>query len=584
MLKRRVFLFAALILFCSNSIAGAVFLRDDADTLSENRTSVLVDEAAGFQEESELATAENSTAPCTIFYCLNTSGGKSWVRKDQNGVIGITYFQRYGGDQYEGTLLYKRIFSDGQQHSEAVTTGSRLEKSVLLYDSESSPHIFVARSTISDQVIDHYYKDESGQWTSDTIIHFYSEGGRFIYELSADTGPDGSFHLLILKSRSDVDSDDYWDAWINSNLYHLTNTTGTWVKSLIHNYNTAYTYDHYIKSSGRQDIKIDRDGFVHVVFSEQILATDDPSRLRYTTNRTGFWVVETALNYDHGIRDDAGWYPSLCLDNNDTPYISCVYINRVYTYSARYCKLYYLKRLGFNNWQQEIIADLDDGYYGNDGHDYTGGLSHLVFDAYNTPHIIFSDIASSHWGYQRLCVGNIRYGVVEDGAWHFTTIYRQPSPTAFYSAIEMYGMCLVLPDETDTIRVIGQELVTTSETDYTCQLKQFAFTAGPTAVEGDSRSWEPRQEEYWTQNHPNPFNLGTAITYNLPRQSQVKLSIYNLLGQQVDVLIDGDQPEGNHSVNWNGTDYRGRTLSTGIYFYRFEADDVVQTKKMLLLK
>lgn len=443
--------------------------------------------------------------PIIIYYGLNESHSRSWVQLGGNGVVGITYFQRFDGSYDEGTLIYRTIRPDGTEDADSVTFGTRLEKSVLLYDELSNPHIFVANSNDVDQVVDHYQKDGGGQWQKETIVHFYNDGGKFIYELSADTGPDCSFHLLILKTRSDVDSDDFWDAWINSFLYHLSNETGVWEKELIHNYDTAWTEDMYIKSSSRQDIKLDGDGYVHVVFSEQVTESETPSRLLYATNKTGDWEREIALNYDYGPSDDAGWFPSLCLDDGGTPYISCMYVNRVATLSAVYCKLFLLQRLGADNWQKTIIADSDDGYYGGDGRNYTGGLSHLVFDSNNTPHVVFSDIASTHWpGSQRLCVGNIRYGVLENGAWDITTIYRQPLPTGFLSATEMHGMCLTISEETGTIRVVGQELEVTGEYQYTSRLLDFAWDdvapgtpQGLTGCEGGGRlqlSWAPNVE------------------------------------------------------------------------------------------
>jgi hypothetical protein len=443
----------------------------------------------GTQSSLEAQPRIQTTAgPVIIYYGLNDSHSRSWVQLKEDGIVGITYFQRFESSDDEGTLIYKTIHPDGSENTDSVTTGRRLEKSVLLYDAVSNPHIFVASSDNFDQVIDHYQKNGAGQWQSETIIHFYNEGGKFIYELSADTDPDHSFHLLILKTRSDIDSDDFWDAWINSYLYHLTNATGVWEKELIHNYDMAYTYDMYVKSSSRQDIKVDNDGYVHVTFSEQINATETPSRLLYATNKTGVWEIETALNYDYGPSDDAGWFPSLCLDASGTPYISCMYVNRVATLSAVYCKLFLLERLGDHNWQSEIIADHDDGYYGGDGRNYTGGLSHLVFDKDDTPHIIFSDIASTHWpGSQRLNVGNIRYGVPEDGAWNFTTIYRQPLPTGFLNATEMYGMCLTISEETGKIRVVGQELEVTGANQYTCSLLEFSWDIEdevPTRLQG----------------------------------------------------------------------------------------------------
>lgn len=417
--------------------------------------------------------------PFVIHYGVNDSHSRNWVAEKSDGVIGITSFHLFEGSTNEGVLTYKEINTDGSHCSDSIISGTRLEKSVLIYDSLSNPHIFLARSNIYDQTIEHFTKNDSDIWQSDTIVNFQNEGGKFIYELSIDRGPDYSFHLLILKSRSDVDSDDFMDAWIDSYLYHLTNASGNWELELIHNYDMAFTYDMYIKPSIRQDIEVDSEGYVHVTFSEQINGGDYPSRLLYASNKAGAWLVEVALSYEFASNDDAGWFPSLCLDNNDIPYITCMYVNRVPTYSAVYCKLFMLERTGLSNWNYEIIADQDDGYYGGDGRNYTGALSHLVFDSNNIPHLIFSDIAANHWpGSQRLTVGNIRYGKLENDAWNFTTIYRQPLPDGFFDATEMLWMSLVIPKNADSIRVIGQEIETTGENQYTCKMIDFAWMAG----------------------------------------------------------------------------------------------------------
>ena len=82
-----------------------------------------------------------------------------------------------------------------------------------------------------------------------------------------------------------------------------------------------------------------------------------------------------------------------------------------------------------------------------------------------------------------------------------------------------------------------------------------------------------------SQNYPNPFNPETVIEYALANQSEVKLIIYNLRGEQVALLIDGTVPAGNHRVSWDAS-----KVSSGIYFYRLKTDNFVQTRKMLLLK
>jgi len=86
------------------------------------------------------------------------------------------------------------------------------------------------------------------------------------------------------------------------------------------------------------------------------------------------------------------------------------------------------------------------------------------------------------------------------------------------------------------------------------------------------------------QNYPNPFNPETEIGLSLPADSHVRLEIFNVLGQKVSTLVDGDMPAGNHTVRWNGTNSDGASVSSGVYFYRIAANSFTETKKMMLLK
>lgn len=81
------------------------------------------------------------------------------------------------------------------------------------------------------------------------------------------------------------------------------------------------------------------------------------------------------------------------------------------------------------------------------------------------------------------------------------------------------------------------------------------------------------------QNFPNPFNPSTKIRYALPSQSKVNLTIFNLLGQKVETIVDEICPAGFYEVNWKANHY-----ASGIYFYRIIAGEYVQTKKMIILK
>jgi len=87
-----------------------------------------------------------------------------------------------------------------------------------------------------------------------------------------------------------------------------------------------------------------------------------------------------------------------------------------------------------------------------------------------------------------------------------------------------------------------------------------------------------------SQNYPNPFNPETTIQYQLPKSSQVKLIIYNLIGQGVSTLVEEKQSPGFYSVRWNGTDDHGRNASSGIYLYRLETKEFVKVRKLTLVR
>ncbi|MBN2414110.1 T9SS type A sorting domain-containing protein [candidate division KSB1 bacterium] len=86
------------------------------------------------------------------------------------------------------------------------------------------------------------------------------------------------------------------------------------------------------------------------------------------------------------------------------------------------------------------------------------------------------------------------------------------------------------------------------------------------------------------QNYPNPFNPTTAISYQLPKASFVKLTIYSATGQKIRTLVNGTNSAGYHHINWDAMDDAGHKVASGIYFYRIEADDFISIKKMTLMK
>ncbi len=115
-----------------------------------------------------------------------------------------------------------------------------------------------------------------------------------------------------------------------------------------------------------------------------------------------------------------------------------------------------------------------------------------------------------------------------------------------------------------------------ADQDYT----ETCFSEG---IDEDKDNLVPKEYQL-SQNHPNPFNPTTEIKFGLPQNSHVTLKIYNVVGQEVITLLDRNLSAGIYQIRWNGVDNSGRTVSSGVYFFRMQAGDYVQTKQMLLLK
>lgn len=92
------------------------------------------------------------------------------------------------------------------------------------------------------------------------------------------------------------------------------------------------------------------------------------------------------------------------------------------------------------------------------------------------------------------------------------------------------------------------------------------------------------QNYYLKQNYPNPFSNYTSISYYIPKLTNVTLNIYDIRGVLIKTLHQGEQTEGQYSIEWNGVNNSGHKLSSGLYFYRLQTDDFTSTRKMFMLK
>ena len=86
------------------------------------------------------------------------------------------------------------------------------------------------------------------------------------------------------------------------------------------------------------------------------------------------------------------------------------------------------------------------------------------------------------------------------------------------------------------------------------------------------------------QNYPNPFNATTLISFGLPQSTDVRLDVFNITGQKIDVIVNSHMDAGRYDIIWDGNGENGRPVSTGVYFYRLTAGDITLIEKMMLLK
>ena len=147
----------------------------------------------------------------------------------------------------------------------------------------------------------------------------------------------------------------------------------------------------------------------------------------------------------------------------------------------------------------------------------------------------------------------------------------------------------------DALALLNEEFVDCKTVATGCLVLPGAATA-PVAPQGAQSSNEGSNEQkpalisevpketQLLQNHPNPFNPTTTISFVLRDQVRVKLAIYDVAGRQVRELVNETMPSGAHSVEWDGRTSQGVAAASGVYFYRMQAGDFVQTKRMVMLK
>jgi hypothetical protein len=127
------------------------------------------------------------------------------------------------------------------------------------------------------------------------------------------------------------------------------------------------------------------------------------------------------------------------------------------------------------------------------------------------------------------------------------------------------------------------EVLLSTTGDTTANGNVFIFTSRPASSVSDQEH-QPVKGFKLSQNYPNPFNPQTEIDCTLPFDCHVTVSVFNILGQKVAVLVDQFQKSGKKTLHWNGRNDNGEELASGIYFCRMQAGDFSETKKMLVIR
>lgn len=111
------------------------------------------------------------------------------------------------------------------------------------------------------------------------------------------------------------------------------------------------------------------------------------------------------------------------------------------------------------------------------------------------------------------------------------------------------------------------------------QIRKILFDTTATGIGSSIETGDIVKTFALLQNYPNPFNPTTNISFSLPEKSAVTLSVFNQLGQKVDIIADGIFSGGNHSITWNAS-----KLNSGVYFYELKSEKFRSIKKLIFLK
>ncbi len=236
---------------------------------------------------------------------------------------------------------------------------------------------------------------------------------------------------------------------------------------------------------------------------------------------------------------------------------------------------------GMNN-DSAILTVTNCTFIGNSA-DWGGGMNNYYSSPTVTNCILWDDLGGEIYNYGSspiVTYSDVEGGYTGEGNINEDPLFRDPENGDFHLMADSCGdvynsPCIDAGDPVIFDSMLGCDW---GLGELRSDMGAYGGAGIPTNVDEEQIPEIPMQF-LLSQNYPNPFNASTVIKYTLPQASDVTVDIFDLLGRRVETLMQGEQQAGYNQIIWNADD-----KSSGMYFYRIQAGDYAETKKMVLLK
>jgi len=291
---------------------------------------------------------------------------------------------------------------------------------------------------------------------------------------------------------------------------------------------------------GEVSLAIDNSGLIHLSYGHLLPDNGSARGVAYAVRKLSGWHIE---RFD--TTDSLHWgcgNPSIELDNCGQPYISYL-AARSPTGSGSDLK--YAVKID-TIWYIEMVDTVGK---------WVGRYNALCIDSEGNPYISYEGEAS------------LKHATKRNGQWYIEKIDTMIADPFFALA----GYTSIAVDEMGYVHISYPQQIGNHRCKYAKGLPETGIEIEPNFF-------------LRLQSYPNPFNLKTIIYFALPEDSKVNLKVYNVLGQEIKVLLENFQHLGSHEVIWDGKDNLGKEAPSGVYFLKFNAWEYSKTQKLIKVK